>query len=835
MITDEAAIAFIFPPYATDYEFRYHLGVGYIQAHLDEKGIYSVQYVPKIAKAPSQVIDDVLKLRPEFIGFTCYDSNYYIVKSLAHLFKMKRPEIPIVIGGPTATFSDSLVLEDCHDCDMCVRGEGEETTLELIRTNVKNLENIKGISFRSHGSLYRTEDRPLMRSNEKGSELDIFSSPYLKDILPLDGKAGILTSRGCTYSCVYCNFSAMSRHTVRYHSVDRVIAELRKIDEHVSKTGKKQMVDIFDDTFSLNRERAKEICRRIIEENMSLEFYIDTRADACDIELLQLMKQARLKSVNFGLESAVPRILRNIKKVYASGDSLNHEPEERFLNAIKQNVELAKKLGFYVTVSVILGLPNETLEDAEETLKFVKELGVDDYTHNYLNIFAGTELFETHKQYGYEISRSDTILPLRTMYPYNAYSLRPLPNANLYAYIRADEKNYLEILANSGANGTENLNVFVDLVPEMSTFCSWLSNYGTLPFTLFIMNPRMTVNDLGTQIKEFVEHGAPIGKLFFINRESSAARGNSYALAGAFISTVHLPPISRFVEAPLSEQHRISPSKGVRSIFTVSTKEDVKNLSELVKESADSGRITIKYPFRVCGIRDECKWSAEPCPATIVRRIIINSDGAIRTCFDGTPVGNLASDGKKTKTQLETLQTETISRRRCDFCSVKQICSKCLFPSPLTEEEYCSLRRQLPEISGFIELLGIIRTFSDGKLMKNARIETVSINLKTFMQMKSCKSEKTKIRTNPSTRLVNVNGVPYVLNRKDGKIFRLNPLTSEILEWIIFAKDTDKLVTKLQERFKISRNEVREQVSKAVQLFVEKGLLEGPEDMALSP
>ncbi|MEM2975682.1 MAG: cobalamin-dependent protein, partial [Candidatus Bathyarchaeia archaeon] len=106
MSGQKTTFVFIFPPYWSDYKFHYHLGVGYVQAFLEEKGIDSLQYVPKKAVTPPLLVEEVLSLNPEFIGFTCYDSNYYMVKMLAHLFKRERHNLPIIVGGPTATFSD---------------------------------------------------------------------------------------------------------------------------------------------------------------------------------------------------------------------------------------------------------------------------------------------------------------------------------------------------------------------------------------------------------------------------------------------------------------------------------------------------------------------------------------------------------------------------------------------------------------------------------------------------------------------------------------------------------------------------------------------------------
>lgn len=825
MSGQKTTFVFIFPPYWSDYKFHYHLGVGYVQAFLEEKGIDSLQYVPKKAVTPPLLVEEVLSLNPEFIGFTCYDSNYYMVKMLAHLFKRERHNLPIIVGGPTATFSDQFLLEDCLDIDVCVRGEGEETTLELVKNNFSNLEEIKGVSFRNRGVIIRTDDRPLIRGKEREAELDVIPSPYLKKLIPLDGRCGILTARGCTHKCVYCNFSAMSRHTVRYHSIDRVIAELKTIDEYTRATKeKKEMISIFDDAFSLNKERAKEICRRIINEGIDLEFFVETRADACDLELLELMRHAGVKRLSFGLESAVPKVLRNIKKVYAGSDQISFEPEKRFLRAVKENVELAKKLGFQVNVSIIAGLPGETLEDIEETLRFVKELNVEWYAHNYLNIFAGTELYETYERYGYKIRKSKTILPYTTVYPCNVRAVQPLENANLYSNILADERYYLDIITGSSMDLDDPLNVFVDDVLDSETFYSWLSYNGTIPFTLFITgSPSMSLEELHEKISKFVDKRIPVGKAFVLKKASFGGEQCSYVLMG---SSQPLQPLSVFVEAPMPSTKYVSWNPQSKAIFTITTREDIDNLIGLVKESIEGEYVVMRYPFSSCGFKDECKWSNELCPALEFKKVIIDQKGFLKTCFSGSVVSDLTTPINEIKERLRSLYTETRRRRGCDNCILQDSCSVCLFPAPLSELEYCTMRRSLSEIESFISLMKVVRMLKEGKFLKDVEAKKLSMRLRKLNQSKSnVMFDQIILRVKPRLQLIYVEENPYIVDMESQETFRVNRLTAEIFESVIHNQPMDVLIEKLMVDFKKSKEEVLNMVKKALLLFEEKGFL----------
>jgi len=821
------SVLFIFPPSRSDYRFRFHLGVGYIQAYLEDKKISSSQYVPQRRGTLRNIIDDILRYQPEIVGFTCYDSNYYIVKSIARLLKRRKPDLPIVLGGPTATFSDRFILRDSPDIDVCVRGEGEETTYELVKAALTNLEKIKGITFREGDLIVRVRDRPLIRGEKREAELDVLPSPYLKEIAPLDGQSGVLTSRGCIYKCTFCNFSAMSRHSIRYHSIDRVIEELHKIDEYVSNKfpeKQKSLVQLNDDTFSLSTERAKEMCRRIIDEKINLKFYADTRADFCDARLLELMYEAGFREINFGLESAVPRILRNIKKIY-SGKGNDFTPEEQFLDMLKENAGLAKKLGFHVSVSVILGLPGETIEDAAKTLRFVEELEVDEYSHNLLKIHSGTELFETHKNYDLDIKEPATILPYQTIYPYDVCALKPLPNASLQRSVVEDEMTYVELIANNFAQFEEKnwLNLIVNDITKQDAVISWLVNVVTLPFSLYFHNMDywLTRESVAQHMGELVQCGVPIGNFYFTKKVLTEKQ--EYKAYKLMRYSESVWPRSLFVEIPFSKcENRTLPSENAKVTLTITNKDDIEALTHLAKTSINSDFINLEHPYPPSCIKDECRWASEPCPAMNFHRLIIHPDLSIVTCFDGDVVGCLNSSYEEIEATLKHIREKELSRRNCDACPMEDHCSKCLFPFPLTAEEYCNLRRAHPEIGDFIGLLRSIRILlRDGGPLSKKKVQKIS------MHFKHKKVEKTfNAQVKKEIKLVYADRSPYVVNVKTQKIFRLNEFTAHVLKALMGSVGLKNLADLLHESYAKEKSKVIHFIKEALETFEEKGFLE---------
>jgi len=415
MRDDSIEIAFSFPPGGNFWNFQPHLGVAYIQAYLAKKGIGSKQVIPPIGSTLSDCVDLLLSTDAKIIGFTCYDHNYFMVRTISAFIKRIKPEAFIIIGGPAATFSDELILANCADIDLCVRFEGEETTLELVSGMTEGslfdggLEDIAGITYRQGKSIIRNPDRELFGSKgSKECSLDGLPSPYLSGTLKGNEGTGVLSSRGCTQHCTFCNYSAMSKHTIRYHSIDRIINEIKYIQNAMEQNPPKFMginyVEFLDDNFTINIRRAKKILIRIIEEGIKLPFLCNCRPENVDEEFAELLSQAGFFGIFMGIESAVPGVLNRIKRVHNVKSRIKRDDyarEKYYISKVREAVTLAKRNNLRTFVGTILGLPGETLEDGQKTIELIKELDVDYYAQNYLKAYAGTEFFNTASNHVY--------------------------------------------------------------------------------------------------------------------------------------------------------------------------------------------------------------------------------------------------------------------------------------------------------------------------------------------------------------------------------------------------------------------------------------------------
>ncbi len=189
--------------------------------------------------------------------------------------------------------------------------------------------------------------------------------------------ANIMTSRGCPYRCSFCTTSRMFS-PYRKRSVDSVIDEIKLYH----KLGFKLM-NFEDDNFTADRERAKEICRRIIAENLQFrETFFFGRTDmADDPELLDLLSQAHLTRVLIGIGSLNQAALDDINKHQSIED-------------IRRAGEACREHGIRVIASLVLGIDEDTPEDILRSVDFAKSIGAYQIQPAILTPFPGTPTYQ---------------------------------------------------------------------------------------------------------------------------------------------------------------------------------------------------------------------------------------------------------------------------------------------------------------------------------------------------------------------------------------------------------------------------------------------------------
>ena len=293
------------------------------------------------------------------------------------------------MGGPHATFEDKQILTNEKAVDIIVRGEGEETMLELAKQSpeLQKASEIKGITFRKDNQIIQAPNRPFIQ------DLDTLPLPAYKYIpierYRIDGRKllPIMTSRGCPSQCSFCVASEMFGAPFRARSPKNVLDELEWLRDKYEAEG----ISFQDDTLTFNRKRTIEICDGIIERKINLPWGCFTRADTVTPEVLAKMKKARCNEVSFGVEAACQRIRDLVKKGSSTEQS-------------EKAIKWAKDEGIFVTASVILGYPGETKETWQETLDLIRRVEPDNVYVCFATPYPGTELRALVQSYGWKMS-----------------------------------------------------------------------------------------------------------------------------------------------------------------------------------------------------------------------------------------------------------------------------------------------------------------------------------------------------------------------------------------------------------------------------------------------
>lgn len=360
---------------------------------MDNDGISEQDFVTMIICSQYQVV-----------GFTATTPVFKNAEKLCRLVKDNSSAVTVV-GGIHAT----LVPEEClksRYIDFVVRGEAEITILELMKavSGTKSYSEVRGISFRQDGRIVSTPERELISNIDSIPFLDrnLFRRKkyYYPGLLYLPSMP-MITSRGCLHNCTYCCVKKIFGRKFRYRSAANVADE---IDDLVEVYGIKH-IDIWDDSFSADRNRVFELGDEINRRGLKIHFAFPNglRADEVDEDLLRCLKGMGAYNIAFGIESGNQATLDKAKK------GIRLEQIETAYNS-------AKKMDFETWGFFMLGLPGETEETLKDTLNFAKRIDPDIVKFNIFTPYPKTEAFE-------QLSREGLI----TDFDYSKYSVHSRP------------------------------------------------------------------------------------------------------------------------------------------------------------------------------------------------------------------------------------------------------------------------------------------------------------------------------------------------------------------------------------------------------------------------
>ncbi|HID91217.1 TPA: radical SAM protein, partial [Candidatus Bathyarchaeota archaeon] len=360
------------------------LGIAYIAACLEEAG-HDVRVLDMHAWPDA---------KPDFnVDIVGISANTPLVEEAWRIAKRSKEESDAVtvMGGYHPTFMTEEVLSKPY-VDIVVRFEGELTMVELADRLEKggDLGDVKGISYKRDGKIVHNPDRPPVKDLDslpfpayhlfKGFP-DRYSAihPLLE---PRRRSATIITSRGCSWGCLFCS---KYWRAWRPRTPENVVEEWRWLIERWGI----ERIGIMDDCWSLGIKRAKEIMRLIIEEGLAIPWdgVGGMRVDTIDRELAQLMRKSGCYRVAFGVEHG------NQKALDMLGKGITLEQVERAF-------KLTKEAGIETIGFFVLGMPYETREMMMDTIRFAVKLDPDYAQFTIVEALPGSPLFEQVRKHG---------------------------------------------------------------------------------------------------------------------------------------------------------------------------------------------------------------------------------------------------------------------------------------------------------------------------------------------------------------------------------------------------------------------------------------------------
>ncbi len=310
----------------------------------------------------------LLKEKPMLVGFSAMTGVQIKYALEATRLVKENSDVPTVWGGVHPSLLPEQTLENQY-IDFVVIGEGETRLLKLVGAlkNRTSYDNIDGLG-------YKKEGRVIVNLQKEFVDLDKMpDTPYhlvnIEDYIQTASFASgtsarsidFHTSRGCPHRCSFCYNQEFNKRRWRGESAERVSGKIKRLVKDYKITA----LDIEDDEFFVDMERAKKICRLLAEENISVEMFSNCRvnyaAERMDGGLLALLKKSGFHTLAFGVESGSPRMQQLMCKDISN---------EHVFETIKK----LKGIGIGSKYYFMAGMPRETLKDLHATTDLIQKM-----------------------------------------------------------------------------------------------------------------------------------------------------------------------------------------------------------------------------------------------------------------------------------------------------------------------------------------------------------------------------------------------------------------------------------------------------------------------------
>ena len=392
------------------------IGLAYVAGSLRAAG-HAMTVIDAVGAAPEQrlptadprflshglSLDAIVAAIPaetEIIGVSVmFTHEWPLIRALLTSIRQRFPAVPLVAGGEHVTALPELSLEQCPALDLCVRGEGEQTMVELVAallTNPTVPPEVAGLARRDGaGGVACTEPRA------RQTQLDDLPPPAW-DLFPLDryldngygfgvnrGRSmPILATRGCPYRCSFCSNASMWGTRWVARAPEAVFAEIVAFRERYAIDN----FDFYDLTAIVRKDWIIRFCDLIDQSGLAFTWQLPsgTRSEAIDSEVAERLYRAGCRNLSYAPESGSLRTLERIGKKIK-------------LPAMLTSMRASVRAGINCKANIIIGFPGETHRDVLVTLWFCVRMalaGLHDMSISPFSPYPGSPLFEEMRAAG---------------------------------------------------------------------------------------------------------------------------------------------------------------------------------------------------------------------------------------------------------------------------------------------------------------------------------------------------------------------------------------------------------------------------------------------------
>lgn len=326
---------------------------------------------------------------PELVGITGVTATY--PNAIECAGAASELGIPVVMGGPHVTFEYADALTS-GVCDYVVRGEGENAFGALLDALDQGGHpgSIPGIAYRDRDRVVSNGLARRLASAEELPDLD-FSLLPMERYVELEA-LGTQTTRGCPFSCAFCSLRKQWGPHVLYRDPKRIAEEVRHLIETYDYADKDFL--FYDDTFTLNHDHVKTLCREITEFGLRFRWKAMSRVDRVNVEILTAMREAGCYQISFGIESPNDDSLARIGKRVSS-------------ETARDAIAAAHAAGLAVEGYFIIGFPWETLDDMLRVVRSIGSFGLDSHGLALLTPYPGTTFYDDRERWGIDLPIPD--------------------------------------------------------------------------------------------------------------------------------------------------------------------------------------------------------------------------------------------------------------------------------------------------------------------------------------------------------------------------------------------------------------------------------------------